>query len=172
MRKLTYCVIALLNYLHDSTILWYFTHIYRWSHWTDINKQYGRKLGSWLKQIIHVLSSWTFSACTKIKSVSIVNHIQVTIAHTKKQSKACGSCYTASEPLSTWIPATTPVPKPCVENPPEAGIVACRTAVQVSQIEIVENDLTPLRRDKESYAFASHMHVHTHAYNTHHWPFK
>jgi len=46
-----------------------------------------------------------------------------------------------------------------LENPPGAGLVTCRRAVQVSQIEITEHKVPQqphiAKRDKDSWAFAS-----------------
>jgi len=54
---------------------------------------------------------------------------------------------------------TTQALEPCAANPPGAGLVTCRRAVQASQIEIVEPEVPQwphsAKRDKDSWAFAS-----------------
>jgi len=65
-----------------------------------------------------------------------------------------------SEPA---VPGTTQVLEPCVANPPGAGLVISRRAVQVSRIEIVEpkvpQQLHTAKRDKGSWTFASLVYI-------------
>ena len=84
-----------------------------------------------------------------------------THARTKKQSKVYGINYTAiaTQWTSTGMPGTTQALEPCVANPPGAGLVTHRGAVQVSQIEITEPNVPQrphtAKQNKDIRAYAS-----------------
>ena len=60
------------------------------------------------------------------------------------------------------MPGTTQALEPCAENPPEAGLVIHRRAVQFLWIEIAEPKVPQkpdtAKHDNESWAFASSGH--------------
>jgi len=58
------------------------------------------------------------------------------------------------------MPGTTQALEPCAANPPGAGLVTHRRAIQVSWIEIVASKVSQrphtAKQDKDSWAFAVH----------------
>jgi len=79
----------------------------------------------------------------------------------EKQSKVYSSHYTAiaAQWTSTGMPGTTQALESCAANPPGAGLVTRRRAVQVSRIKITEPKVPQwphtTKQDKDSRAFAS-----------------
>jgi len=72
------------------------------------------------------------------------------------------------------MPGTTQTLEPSVANPPGAGLVIRRRAVQVSQIEITEpkipQPLHTTKQDKDSWAHTKYIHIHV-CVHTHTTPY-